>query len=101
MRFLKLRFLVFFEEYNVKIVFLHDQGDKNQPTINQTSMQKRGRKKVCKHERKWNQMGVKMEAKIHAKRSSGAKGAPKSEKYRKTGMPETMPKFDAEIVPEK
>ena len=42
-----------------------------------------------------------MEANIHAKRLSGAKGAPKFEKYWKTGMPETMPKFDAEVVPER
>ena len=30
MKFLDLRFLVFCEEYNVKIVFLHDQGTRNQ-----------------------------------------------------------------------
>ena len=44
-RFRNLRFLVFYREYNVKIVFLHDQGYQNQPQINQKSMQKRGQKK--------------------------------------------------------
>ena len=34
MRFRNLRFLVFCKEYNVKIVFLHDQGYQNQRKIN-------------------------------------------------------------------
>ena len=53
---------------------------------------------------KWLQKGSQKSyffAQIHANRSSGAKGTPKSEKYWKRGMSEMMPKFDAGIVPEK
>ena len=35
MRFWNLRFLVFCKEYNLKIVFLHDQGYQKQAKINQ------------------------------------------------------------------
>ena len=42
MRFRNLRFLVFCKVCNVKIVFLHDQGDQKQAQIKQKSMPKRG-----------------------------------------------------------
>ena len=50
MRFRNLRFLDFCEEYNVKIVFLHDQGYqksiKSQSTINANSMLEKGMPKT-------------------------------------------------------
>ena len=45
MRFRSLRFLVFCQMPNVKIVFLHDQGSQKRSKIHQKSMQKRGQKK--------------------------------------------------------
>ena len=50
MKFRNLRFLVFCEEYNVKIVFLHDQGYqksiKSQSKINANSMLEKGMQKT-------------------------------------------------------
>ena len=52
MKFQNLRFLVFCEEYNVKIVFLHDQGYqesiKNQLKVNANSMLEKGMQKTGK-----------------------------------------------------
>ena len=59
MNFQNLRFLVFCEEYNVKIVFLHDQGYqksiKSQSKINANSMLEKVMPKRCQHDRKWVQ----------------------------------------------
>ena len=64
MKFWNLRFLVFCEEYNVKIVFSHDQGSqksiKNQQKINANSMLE---KKMHKSE-KMLQKGARMGAEI-------------------------------------
>ena len=48
MNFQNLRFLVFCEEYNVKIVFLHDQGSQQGIKNLLKTMQLQCSKKVCK-----------------------------------------------------
>ena len=74
-----LRFLVFCEGYNVKIVFLHDQGYqksiKNRWKINANSMLEKGMQKNMRSVPKWRQNGSqnretinkKSERKINAK----------------------------------
>ena len=52
MKFQNLRFLDFCEEYNVKLVFSHDQGYqksiKNQSKIDANTMLEKGLQKSCK-----------------------------------------------------
>ena len=77
MRFRNLRFLVFYKEYNVKIVFLHDQACRKSIN-NQSKIDAKTRlEKVCKFEAKVSQKGAKMEPKMHPKCPKGAKGEPK------------------------
>ena len=64
-KFRNLRFLVFCEEYNVKIVFSHDQGYKINAKSMQKSMKNRCSKKGCQN----HEQRSKREAKWEPKRS--------------------------------
>ena len=65
MNFQNLRFLDFCEEYNVKIVFSHDQGYqksiKNHRKINANSMLEKGMTKSWKLFQKGTKMGAEIE----------------------------------------
>ena len=65
MNFQNLRFLDFCEEYNVKIVFSHDQGYqksiKNHRKINANSMLEKGMTKSWKMFQKGTKMGAEIE----------------------------------------
>ena len=111
MRFRNLRFLVFYKEYNVKIVFLHDQACrksiKNRSKIDAKTRFRKTKPKGPKSERKgspkWSQKPI-FYVKNRKKEPRGAKNVdleyfrfgPRTENGRKKGMPKIMPKFDAE-----
>ena len=70
MIFQNLRFLDFCEEYNVKIVFLHDRGYQKSFENQKKRKQIRRSKKVCRKHGKWQKMEPKWEPKsmkIHTK----------------------------------
>ena len=67
MKFRNLRILVFCQEYNVKIVFLHDQGHEKS-TTNQLKINTKSKlNKNMKTDAKLCQKGTKLGAKIKKK----------------------------------
>ena len=100
MWFRNLRFLCFCREYNVKIVFLHEQGyqksTKNPSKIDAKTRMEKTMPKLRKSEPKGSRNGAQNASKMPKRGQGGAKGPPKCQKK---GMPKMMPKFDAENPP--